>query len=87
MKRFYANINPFKGKQLKVIVSIFIGVQFKDSDGKNVTCNEEYFKIIKRPKFSSVSNEKSEVCGTETNNSSEWISLGGPTKGSYAIKH
>ena len=87
MKRFYVNFNPFEKPRQKEIVSIFIGVQFKDSEGKNVTCNEEYFKIVKRPKFSSISNKKSEVCGTETNNSSEWISLGGPTKGSYAIKH
>ena len=29
----------------------------------------------------------SEVCGIETDESSGWISMGGPIKGSYAIKN
>ena len=31
--------------------------------------------------------DKSKVCGIETVISSEWISIGGPIKGSYAIKN
>lgn len=27
------------------------------------------------------------MCGTETENSSAWISVGGPIKGSYALKN
>ena len=33
-----------------------------------------------------LSTEESDICGIETANSSEWIFVGGPSKGSYATK-
>jgi len=44
--------------------------------------NKEYFQ-----NFHSINFEKSLVFGTKTSNSSEWIPVVGPIKGSYLVKN
>ena len=62
----------------------FLGVQFKDDVGQIIKSNREH--VERWGSQNEISNEVSDVCGNKTDNSSEWISLGGPVKGSYAIK-
>jgi hypothetical protein len=88
MKRFFfLNVHLHEGRHRKTVYkgSVFSGAQFKDHLGDQIIkCHEihKYKKGLKWPiKYSGETN----VCGNETDTSSEWITLGGPIKGSYAV--
>ena len=63
--------------------SIFVGVSFKDNNGIIVKTNEETYILNVKDEKPALS---STVCGTETEASSGWMSVGGPIKGSYVVK-
>ena len=88
MKRFYKNIHisysgPYSAVPVEYHGGVFAGVQLKDHNGQIVKSKKEILKWSGELK----STEPSEVCGIETDESSGWISLGGPIKGSYALKN
>ena len=86
MKRFYKNIHiSYSGDYgyAEYHGGVFAGVQLKDHKGQIVKSKKELFSWDGISK----STETSEVCGIETDESSGWISLGGPIKGSYALKN
>jgi len=68
--------------------TVFVGISFRDQKGITVTSNKKLYKkdiignIYLEPTSPSLS-----VCGTETETSSGWITVGGPIKGSYAVKN
>ena len=77
MKRFYKNVKinyRYEG-------TLFSGVSFIDHEYHKVKTKKELFY-----KDQSMSNETSDVCGTQGDSSSEWIFVGGPIKGSYVVK-
>ena len=87
MKRFYKNIHiSYSGDDYSIAEyhgGVFAGVQLKDHNGQIVKSKKELFSWDGISK----STAPSEVCGIETDESSEWISLGGPIKGSYVLKN
>ena len=82
MKRFYTYVAIYEDTRLWYEGNLFTGVQFKDHKGQIVKSRKETF----RKSWGSQKNETSTVCGIETEITSDWISLVGPIKGSYAIK-
>jgi len=58
--------------------NVFTGVKFKDHSNQTVSC--DVVKSFKNPMEKPVRYE-SDVCGTEAQDASDWISLGGPVKG------
>ena len=91
MKRYYENVsdeyeskffsNDYTGR-------IFTGVQFKDRGYQNVKSTKKHYSLYpdeNDDEYEVIS--ESDVCGTKTNTASKWISLGGPIKGSYAVKN
>ena len=93
MKFFYKEIELevakkiYTQKDAKIKENIFIGVQFKDHKGQIVKITKELLgrengneELLSRP------NEATDACGVSTENSSKWIFVGGPIKGSYVIK-
>jgi hypothetical protein len=62
---------------------IFVGVSFRDNNGLILKSKKERFDVDRRLLESP---DALEVCGTETDLSSEWTPVVGPIKGSYVIK-
>ena len=91
MKRFYKNILIEKEDAnkkeiaLKYDGEVFSGIQFKDSEGQIMKSRNETFKSDNQRRFTTVKNETSDVCGTQTTNTSGWMPFGGPIKGSYIV--
>jgi hypothetical protein len=83
MNRFYQEVNiSYNNRGYQGIV--FVGVSFRDHKGITVTSSKELYNqyhnlLSTLPALS--------VCGTETETSSGWIPVGGPIKGSYAVKN
>ena len=66
---------------------VFSGVQFKDHESQLVKSNREHFhRSDSTEDYYSYASGTSDVCGMKTNNSSGWISVPGPVKGSYVNK-
>ena len=89
MKRFYMYIEIYyRIDKLEFQGNVFTGVSFKDSKNNEVESRKEHF-LWDEPSddYLMVSSETSKLCGIRTENFSEWISVGGPIKGSYAIKN
>jgi len=80
MKRFYKNVDFYYGNP----GNIFVGVSFRDNIGHILTSKKEHFTVnhlLLEPTETSL-----EVCGIETDESSEWTPVVGPIKGSYVVK-
>ena len=90
MKRFYKNIHiSYRGEYgtAEYHGGVFAGVQLKDHEGQIVKSIKEFLKSTGNELLYVFFRQSSEVCGIETDQSSGWISLGGPIKGSYALKN
>ena len=88
MKRFYIHIDIIgvDGTYQIYLGYVFSGVQFKDQEGQIVKMSKVYYEFNIRSPIKILSTEESDICGIETARSSEWIFVGGPSKGSYATK-
>jgi len=89
MRLFYKNIVlPNKYGKTYNIGNVFAGVKFKDHESRTLQAEREHFQRESTDvEFSSVSIATSDSCGIETDTFSEWISVGGPIKGSFAITY
>ena len=70
--------------------TVFVGVSFRDEKGITATNNKKLYKANEDTDFKTIifySTSTSLECGTKTETSSDWIPVGGPIKGSYAVKN
>ena len=86
MNRFYQIVDYFSYREYKYGYqgTVFVGISFRDQKGITVTCNKKLYNYWNELKSTLPSLY---VCGTETETSSRWIPVGGPIKGSYAVKN
>jgi len=93
MKRFYQSVNidyenTFDdGLTREYHGKVFAGVSFRNSAGIRIMCKKEIYYVFGVGKTDLESESKSKVCGTKTNESTEWIPIVGPIKGSYVVKN
>ena len=84
MNRFYQIVDISGYFGIKYQGTVFVGVSFRDGRGTTVTSNKKIYDFDGILRSTSPSTP---VCGTETETSSGWIPIGGPIKGSYAVKN
>jgi len=88
MRLFYKNIVFLNDGKTWNNGNVFAGVQLIDHESRKIQAKREHFlRDSIADEFSRVSIRTVDSCGTETDMSSEWISVGGPIKGSFAIKY
>jgi hypothetical protein len=89
MRLFYKNIVVLdESGKTRNNGNVFAGVQLKDHESRKIQAKREHFQRDSQLEdFSRVPIGTSDFCGIETDISSEWISVGGPIKGSFAIKY
>ena len=87
MKRFYKHIDILLVDRYQG--SVFSGVQFKDHEGQIVYSDKRHESYsYSTNTWTLLIDVITNVFGDQTDTSSDndWISLGGPIKGSYVVK-
>ena len=86
MNRFYQRVNISAVIGDSYQGTVFVGVSFRDQTDITVTSNQKLYKKNWGGDVTLESTSSLTVCGTETDTSTGWISVGGPIKGSYVVK-